>query len=246
MRSHTVVFIACIALCGVYLFLSHAYIYRSIGRAGLIFPQVETQYLFNMQRASQPIVYVALGDSLTAGVGVTDYSDSYPYRLAQKLSETQALKLQTFAYPGARTSDVLLTHIKGAQNAHPDIVTLLIGTNDIHGKVPLSEFEANYRAILKTLTTETSARIYVISIPYIGSNALILPPHTIYFDNRTGEFNAVIERLAREFNVSYIDIAEATRDDFKKDTHFYAADSFHPSSLGYAFWSNLIYAGIHH
>ncbi len=245
MRTHTAVFITCIALIGAYLFLSHAYIYRSIGRAGLSFPQIESEYFFSAQNASQPIVYAALGDSLTAGVGVAQYTDSYPYQLAQKLSEMRALKLHTLAYPGARSSDVLLTHVQGARNAKPDIVTLLIGTNDIHGKVPLSEFEANYRAILTILTTETSARIYAISIPYIGSSSLILPPHTLYFEYRTEEFNATIKRLAQEFNVSYIDIATATQADFKKDSLFYAADSFHPSALGYALWSNLIYAGIH-
>ncbi len=236
------VFLA-LASCGAYLYLSYGHIYRKIGNARLHFPDVKHSYMIPSNVKGSDETYVSLGDSLTAGVGVDDYTESYPYLLAQKLSKTEKVSLMNFSYPGAKTADVIAV-LPDAVASDPQIVTLLIGVNDIHAKVPVTTFEQRYRTVVDTLTKETDAKIYLISIPYIGSNTLLLPPFDSYFRYKTGEFNEVIRRIAAEYKVPYIDIATPTQVAFEKDGPLYAADSFHPSAAGYKLWSDIIYADI--
>lgn len=223
-----------------YIFLTNAYIYHRIHMGNLSLPDTEHTYI--LRGPGQQKTYVALGDSLTAGVGVTSYTESFPHQVAGLLSKQHDVELQVMAYPGLRSAGVISDYLATAIAAKPDIVTLLIGTNDIHGRISTREFETNYRTILEGLSA-TDADIYAVSIPYIGSRTLIFPPMNFYFDWRTRHFNTIIRRLAAEYKVTYIDIAEPTKRNFKTDT-LYSADSFHPNAAGYARWAALIYADI--
>lgn len=227
-----------------YLFFSYIYIYRSIGAANLAFPDKAHSYTVGNPAAGAGKTYVSLGDSLTAGVGVDDYTKSYPYLFAQLLAGNASVELKNFSWPGAKTKDVIAS-LPAALAAKPDVVTLLVGVNDIHDrKMTAAEFEQNYRTILETLTKKTRATIYVISIPYIGSRALLLPPFNYYFNYETTKFNGIIRRLAGEYRVTYIDIATPTRALFKDDESLYSVDEFHPSAAGYKLWSDILYADI--
>lgn len=237
------IFAALVGGAWLYMYLSYAHIYHKIGNAHLVFPHVEQLYTIGNSSGGAPETYVSLGDSLTAGVGVDSYTESYPYTLAEKLAVTSKIHLRNFAYPGAKTRDVI-AGLPAALEAKPDIVTLLIGTNDIHDKISAAQFETNYRLILDELTQKTKADIYAVSIPFIGSRTLLLPPYNYYFDYRTAELNDVIQRVAAEYKIPYVDIATPTRALFKADGPLYAADSFHPSAAGYQLWSDILYANI--
>ena len=225
-----------------YLFAVHYIIYQRIGAAGLKACDARHEYLLrSVQNTETNIVYTALGDSLTAGVGVAEYEESYPYKIAQKLSVAANVDLYVQAYPGARTSDVIKDLLTPAISNQPDIVTLLIGTNDIHGNVSKEKFSKNYAEILKRLKTETKAKIYVISIPHIGTDSLLLPPYNFYFRRQVVEFNKIIKKLAQENGVEYIDLyAPAVR--MFENPSLYSTDYFHPSAKGYELWSDIIYA----
>lgn len=225
-----------------YIFLANAYIYHRIHAGNLSYP--DTEHTYTLRGPGPEKTYVALGDSLTAGIGVASYTESFPHRLAEQLASTQRVRLEVMATPGLRSGGLLSEYVTTAIAAKPDIITVLIGTNDIHGRVSARDFEANYRVILEKLGT-TDAKIYTVSIPYIGSRTLIFPPMNFYFDWKTRQFNGIIERLASEYKVTYIDIAEPTRRELKSDT-MYSNDSFHPNATGYARWANLIYANIRH
>ena len=225
-----------------YLYLANAYIYHRIGRGNLIFP--DTAHTYTLTGSSEKRVYAALGDSLTSGVGAPDYKQAYPYMVAQDLATRGEVNLKVFAEAGITSAMLISRYLTPAIESNPDIVSVLIGTNDVHNWVSATDFEARYREILTSLTKETDAEIYAISIPYIGSRFLILPPLNYYFDTKTSEFNAIIQKLAEEYDVTYVDIATPTRELFKEDGVMYATDSFHPSPLGYKQWSTLIYANI--
>lgn len=223
-----------------YIFLTNAYIYHRIHTGNLSVPDTEHTYVLNGPGPQKK--YVALGDSLTSGVGVHSYTESFPHRVAKLLSKEHGVELQVLAHPGLRSAGVISDYLTTTVAAKPDIVTVLIGTNDIHGRVSAREFKSNYRTILEKLR-ETDADVYAVSIPYIGSRTLVFPPMNFYFDWRTRHFNNIIRSLAEEYKVAYIDIAEATRQELKPDT-FYSSDSFHPNALGYARWATIIYADI--
>lgn len=237
--------IAVVALLAVaYLYLAHTYIYRYIGRAHL--PATDQQHSYvlngNMATGSKKIVYAALGDSLTAGVGTGCYEESYPYLISQYLAgNSQELVHLNFSYPGARSADARRDLLASVVAAQPDIITVLLGTNDVHGFVGTTEFRDNYRYILSELIGKTQAEIYVVSIPDIGSHSLVLPPYSNYFASKIVEFNGIIKSLAVDFDLKYIDLATPTADLLQKDGTHYAADLFHPSATGYAAWAKIIY-----
>jgi len=245
-----VIIIFVIALL-TYFNRSYAYIYQKIDQARLKSPDKTRVYLIenNMnigsQTAKTSLTYAALGDSLTAGVGVDDYRESYPYLLAQYFAGNDyQITLKDRAVPGAKTKDLLSGLLPGTIDDDPDIVTVLIGVNDIHGEISQEDFKDNYDNILKRLASETKAKIYVINIPLIGANNLLLPPYNYLFDARTKEYNKIIQELALKYNVKYIDLYTPTESLFKTNGSHYAADFFHPSAEGYKIWADLIYASL--
>jgi lysophospholipase L1-like esterase len=223
--------------------LAHHLIYAKIGRVSLKNPDIAHQYTIGKGGSSDSgLVYTAIGDSLTAGVGVVNYAESYPYLLAQKMvGPHRQLDLRVQAYPGARTSDVIKNLLAPAIDNNPDVVTVLLGVNDIHGFVSKTEFAKNYQEILLQLKTKTKAKIYAVSIPYIGADTLLLPPYNFYFKHQTIEYNKIIKKLAQTDNIEYIDLFTPTEKMFK-DSASCSADLFHPSAKGYEIWAEVIYA----
>jgi len=245
----SVLVIILVLVVAVYLNRSYSYIYQKIDGAALKSPDRIRTYLIsnnmpvNDKTAKISLVYSALGDSLSSGVGVETYEESFPYLLSKYLAGNDyQVTLKNRSVPGAKSEDLLVGLLNGAISDNPDVVTLFIGVNDVHGDVSKEEFANNYEQILKRLTTETKARVYAINLPLIGANTLLLPPHNYLLDLRTKEFNEIIKNLASQYQVKYIDLYTTTRSLFKEPGDHYAADLFHPSALGYKIWTDLIYA----
>ena len=188
-----------------------ASIYWSLGKTTVHQPTDYAEFTVG-KPTGKTITYAAIGDSLTAGVGVLTYRESYPYLLAEQIAGTSSkVHLKPFAVPGVRSSYVITKFLDQVIASKPDVVTLLIGVNDIHGKIPVAQFSENYTEILTRLTTETTARVYVINLPYIGTPDLISLPYRYYFNWRTQRYNEEIKKLAAKFNVTYIDLYSAQR-----------------------------------
>lgn len=229
----------------IYLLLSFNAIYYRIGHSNISLLKVESMYNFNEQLENGPIKISTLGDSLTYGQGADNFSEAYPYLLAKKIAgEKQTVNLAPLAFPGAMTSDLINYYLDQAVAFQPDIATVLIGVNDLHNHVSLLEFKENYQKIITTLKTNPQSKIYLISLPFIGDNVLMLPPYQKYFFEETKKYNEIIKTLAKENQVEYIDITTETAELFKKSGNHYSADHFHPSALGYKIFEQLIYASI--
>lgn len=230
----------------IYFNRAYAYIYNHIDHESLKSPVRGSYYLVsNNKMASTSLTYVALGDSLTAGVGVDKLEEAYPYLLAKYFAGSDyKINVKSRAVPGAKTHDLVSGLLPLAINDNPDIVTILIGVNDIHGEISKSEFRKNYDEILSRLAKETKAKIYVVNIPYIGADNLLLPPYNYFFDSKTKDYNKIVLELSEKYGLKYIDLYTKTESLFKKAGSHYAADFFHPSAEGYKIWSDLIYADI--
>src|ERR687891_135794 len=75
-------------------------------------------------------LYVALGDSFTAGTGCPP-GDAWPERLVANLrSESPSLELRNLAVEGATSTEVL-DQLPAALGLEPDLVTLVCGANDV-------------------------------------------------------------------------------------------------------------------
>lgn len=234
-----------LGILGPYVWYAHASIYWKLGADSLNAPADYGTFTLGEQSThAGPITYIAIGDSLTAGVGVDSYTQSYPYRIASSLATERhaQVRLEPFAVPGVRTQYVIDNFLDPIVKEKPDIVTLLIGINDIHGKVPDAVFAEHYETILKRLSGETKAEIYAINLPYIGTPVLIDPLFREYFQWRTAHYNAIIQALAAKYGVKYIDLY-SVHQPHELDNTYYASDHFHPNAQGYTLWARAIYAG---
>jgi lysophospholipase L1-like esterase len=226
----------------IYLVVVYPSIYYRIGQGNLPFLDVKPMYKFNENLSSEKIIYVAMGDSLTYGAGVDNFSDAYPYLIAKKIAgENQSVTLFPLAFPGYKSTDLTGNLLSSAIAAKPNIVTIMIGVNDIHSQVSLSDFEQNYQLIINDLKTKTTAKIYLISLPFIGDSSLMPPPYQQYFISKTTEFNESIKKLAEKNQIEFIDITSDTIETFKKPGDHYSKDHFHPSALGYKLFEQSIY-----
>lgn len=238
-----IISIIVLAILAIYLNRSYAYIYNYVSQKNLTSPTTEQSYTFGNKQNQKTITYIALGDSLTTGIGATNYQKTYPYLLATSLAKnnaTSTIKLTNLAQPGAKTADIINSQLPGIINPKPNIVTLLIGANDIHGFVSAKDFQTNIETIIGTLK-KTNAKIIIINIPYIGARTLVLPPYNIYFDLKTKQFNKIMANIATQENVKYIDIYTPTKS-LLNNSAVYSSDKFHPSEGVYLTWSQIIYA----
>ncbi len=192
------------------------------------------------------LVYTAFGDSLTAGTGATTGTASYPYQVGLKLSTDDfPVTIVNTAVPGATAADVLNQQIPSIDGLFGDVITVSIGVNDVHARTPLPEFKETVQKILTSLN-ESSADVYITTIPYLGNKQLFLPPYRWYFDWQTQRYNQIIKTVAEEIGVSVIDLYTLSHTTAWTGDNYYAADGFHLSDTGYSLWSSWIYDALNH
>lgn len=237
-----------IAIVIFYLNYTYAHIFNYISAQNMNYPEINGTFEISSNESStnKPVTYVALGDSLTAGAGSKWAEDSYPYMFAQKLTGIdQKVKLINLGVPGALTKDVFNFQLARTIAENPQIITLLIGTNDMNNYVSLKEFRIYFESIIEDLQKKTKAKILVASTPYLGAPSLYLPPYNWFFDFRTKQYNNVIKSvLNSEINkdIIFVDLYKETNKQFKKNYNLYSKDLFHPSAEGYKLFGDIFYA----
>jgi lysophospholipase L1-like esterase len=162
----------------------------------------------------RPVV-VCAGDSITHGNTGANYVD---------LLAGQRPDLQFFnAGRNADLTYTLLSRLDDVIGMNPDVVTLLIGTNDVQatmgidklreyrrigrigpGVTPTFEtFQTNYRTLIGRLRAETKARIAIASLPVIGEDL------THEANRRAGQYSLFIKALAEAEGLTYLPVREA-------------------------------------
>lgn len=217
----------------LYLNRSYSYFYGFLGKENLRPPVHDLKVDINENTGSKK-VYVSLGDSLTDGVGVSNYKESFSYLIAEKLSKKDHIELFNLAHSGAVSNDVIIDQIPKISSINPDYITLLIGVNDIHNQVTESQFEKNYKEIIDELLKK-NAKLIVFTIPYLGSDKIVYFPYNYILSYRTQQFNKVINKVTLEKNIQVVDLNQ-----IKLKDDLYSKDQFHPSSKGYLEWAKLV------
>lgn len=178
--------------------------------------------------------YVALGDSYTIGTSV-EAGDRFPDQLARRIPELELVA--NLGVNGYTTADLIRDELPALPGLAPDFMTLLIGVNDVVQDIPAATYELNTVEILDTLLAAVpSDRLVIVSIPDYTAT----PAGADYGDPSEKsaaivEANGIMERLAGERRVSFVDIFDVSRG-AATDRSLVADDGLHPSGRQYAVW----------
>jgi lysophospholipase L1-like esterase len=182
--------------------------------------------------ANNKTIVVCAGDSITHGNVGINYVDMLERWLGDK----------RFFYNAGVNSDLTFTLLKRLDDiiaTKPDIVTVLIGTNDVNATVDnealkrykknkkivgneilnIDSFQANYRAIIHRLKTETQARIAVLSLPVMGEDL------SNEANQKADKYSVCIKQIADSEDIVYLPLRERMQTFIKE----------HPKNLTYQY-----------
>ena len=189
--------------------------------------------------------YVALGDSYTIGTGVQP-AERWPARLAVALGPVEpTLELvANLGINGYSSDDLIRAELPALAGLRPDIVSVLIGVNDVVRGVAPTAYEANLERILGTLLARLAPdRIFTVAIP----DYTVTPAGADYGDPRLQHqaivaANASMARCCREAGIAYVDTFDISLE-AASDRTLVADDGLHPSATQYARWGERIAPG---
>lgn len=161
---------------------------------------------------------VALGDSLTAGLGVTP-EESYPSRLQQRLNEKGYPYRVINAGVSGDTTAGALRRLNWVLQSRPSIVIIELGANDGLRGQPVNNMYENLRQILQQLK---EANVHVLL------TGMRVPPN--YGIDYTSQFAGMYARLAEEFEVAFMPFF---LEDVAAHRRLNQADGIHPTGEGY-------------
>jgi acyl-CoA thioesterase I len=162
-------------------------------------------------------VVVALGDSLTAGLGVAA-DEAFPARLEARLTtEGYAYRVVNAGVSGDTTAGGL-RRVDWVLRARPDVVIVALGANDgLRGQDPRA-MRANLDEIVARLQA-AGARVLLVGMR--------LPPN--YGGDYTKEFEAVFPAVARRAKVALVPFL---LDGVAGVPRLNQADGIHPTAAG--------------
>ncbi|HOW39152.1 MAG TPA: GDSL-type esterase/lipase family protein [Bacteroidales bacterium] len=196
-------------------------------------------------KLQQPVRFLALGDSYTAGTSVT-YNESWPVQLYERLGQDgfRREKIEIIAKAGWRT-DNLLNAIREYEPAdNYNLVSLLIGVNNQYQGGSAKKYEKDFNELIIkaiSLAGNNSKGVFVLSIPDYSYT-----PFGEGFTEASSEidkFNEINRSISSQYNVAYFDITQISRM-VKEKPGLLANDGLHPSGEMYGYWVDLIIAHI--
>lgn len=186
--------------------------------------------------------YVALGDSYTIGTGV-NADDRWPEQLVRRLRD-RAIPLELAANLGVNgytSADLIRDELPALDQLSADIVSLLIGVNDVVQGVSHDRYATNLELILETIAGRLpDARIVTVSTP----DYTVTPAGANYGDRaaRSVEivrFNAILAAASRARGLAHADIHDLSLR-AAADPSLVADDGLHPSAAQYRLWVDRI------
>lgn len=180
------------------------------------------------------------GDSITdAGRKYTDchnLGEGYPKYAAEYLKNRYPnidFEFIDLGISGNQTKDLVERLQNDFIDIKPDIVSILIGINDVwhHADdkswIPNDIFEDRYRTVLKAIKEQTNAKIMIME-PF-----LIPVEDKLFFREDLAPKIEIIRKLAREYADAYLPTDGLLQSAFIGDEPTsYAADGVHPTAKG--------------
>lgn len=185
-----------------------------------------------------PVRYVALGDSFTIGTSVTE-RDRWPNQLADRLPALQLVA--NLGVNGFTTADLIAVELPQLPGLRPQLVSVLIGVNDVVQGVAEDAYRRNVIVILDELVARVgAANIFLVTTP----DYTVTPAGADYGDPavqaaKIRTYNAINAELAKARGIVVVDIYDISLG-AATDRSLVASDGLHPSGSQYALWAERI------
>lgn len=206
-----------------------------------------------MRDTTRPLKYLALGDSYTIGVGVTE-EDRYPNQLVKRLNEELNLEINQpviIAKTGWKVVE-LETAINESKDIVPpyDLVTLSIGVNDQYDGKAVEEYTLEFeKMLLKAIgfAGNFPDRVIVLSIPDWGITPYALEKEMDQSKvaSEIDGYNNAKKTMCKQYGVFYIDITADYRA-LGSQSEMVVEDKLHPSGLIYKIWADKLHEQVKH
>lgn len=172
-------------------------------------------------------MYVALGDSFTAGV-----EPGQP-RWADELAKELGGGYVNLAEVGATSEQVELKQLSQALRLSPDVVTLVCGANDVlfSTRPDPDAYAVRLSRMFARLRSEVPhVEIVTATYPDISRFIEVRPRTRVRVEDGMRRFNAAVRRVARRHDVVLMDSFDYP---IASEREIYAEDGFHPSAEGH-------------
>jgi acyl-CoA thioesterase-1 len=182
--------------------------------------------------------YVALGDSYTIGTAI-DTTGRWPNQLATRLPTLELVA--NLGVNGFTSRDVIERELPQVELLRPEVLSLLIGVNDVVQGVPEATYRANVAIILDAIVRHVGAsRAFVVTTP----DYTVTPSGTAFGDpvqQSAGILanNAILTESAAARSIVVADIFDLSLR-AASDRSLVADDGLHPSGAQYATWVDRI------
>ncbi|MFG2005652.1 SGNH/GDSL hydrolase family protein [Spirillospora sp. NPDC048911] len=191
--------------------------------------------LYGGRLPGEPVSFVMLGDSTAAGLGVAVPEETPAALLAAGLSAIAArpVWLTNVAKSGSR-SEALEEQVSRALAAEPEIAVIMIGANDVTGRVSAVESVRHLAAAVERLRA-AGCEVVVGTCPDLGSVKPLMQPLRWIARRASRQLAAaqtiaVVERGARSVSLGDLLGREFAADPLA----MFSDDRYHPSAHGYA------------
>jgi len=184
----------------------------------------------------KPVELLALGDSGMAGVGVAQPAAALPALMAQRVAACtgRPVHVVSHAQPGARTRDVLTKQLMLALGK-PDVVVLLVGTNDVTHLSRTRQL-ADDTAYLLARLHRLGAPVVMSSLPEFGAMRAVPVVLRAALRLRAILVRKIHVRAALDAGngVHLVDVRALVGREFVTNRDLMSPDRFHPSEAGYS------------
>jgi lysophospholipase L1-like esterase len=188
--------------------------------------------------------YVAIGDSLTEGLG--DPVEGYP-NIAWVASIGQAFKQLhpdfAFLNLGKRyltARQVRETQLQPALDFEPDLATVLAGGNDLGDPFDPEGIEREVDAMVAALT-DTGATVFMLSMPNIVRSGRYPEKLAAILGPRIAAHREIVVRIAERHDAVYFDYFNHPSCD---DPTIASDDLMHPNKRGEAILTDMVLQGL--
>lgn len=190
---------------------------------------------------------LCLGDSYTIGESVLP-NETFPNQTIQLLrqSNSEFENPEIVAKTGWTTDDLQNAidqhHFKNSY----DFVTLLVGVNNQFRGRSIEDYKMQFESLVQQalqLANGKASHVIVLSIPDWGVTPFAKNSgrDQTRISREIDSFNVANKKIAKEYNVEYVDITPGTRAAVK-DLSLLASDGLHPSGKEYAIWAKRVSA----